>query len=83
MEAYRGSPAVRAALWFLLYTFQRVGEIRGATWEEIDFDAALWRIPEHRMKNRRAHIVPLARQVLELLKELSFWTGDSPPDFDS
>jgi integrase len=70
IEAYHGSVIVRAALRFLLYTFQRPGEVGGATWEEIDFDAKLWRLPEHRMKNGRAHIVPLSRQVLELLEFL-------------
>jgi integrase len=69
IEAYKGSDVIRAALWFSLYTFQRPGEINGATWEEMDLDAALWRIPEQRMKNKRPHIVPLSRQVLELLKQ--------------
>jgi integrase len=81
IDAYQGSAVVKAALWFSLYTFQRPGEIRGATWEEMDFDAALWRIPEQRMKNRRPHIVPLSRQVLELLKnrrQLASLTDYSP-----
>jgi integrase len=70
IEAYHGSVIVRMALWFLLYTFQRPGEVGGAMWEEIDVDAKLWRIPEERMKNRRPHLVPLSRQVLELLEFL-------------
>jgi integrase len=68
---YKGSDVIRAAVWFSLYTFQRPGEIRGAAWEEMDLDAALWRIPEHRMKNRRPHVVPLSRQVLELLERIT------------
>jgi integrase len=77
---------IRAALWFSLYTFQRPGEIRGALWEELDFDAKLWRIPEQRMKNRRPHVVPLSHQVLELLenlKNLVSQTGGSPFVFPS
>jgi integrase len=70
IEAYHGNVIVRTALWFLLYTFQRPGEVGGAIWEEMDFDARLWRIPEHRMKNRRPHVVPLSRQALELLEFL-------------
>ncbi|MDR1509148.1 MAG: tyrosine-type recombinase/integrase [Synergistaceae bacterium] len=70
IEAYHGSVIVRTALCFLLYTFQRPGEVGGAEWEEIDFDAKLWRIPEQRMKNGRPHLVPLSRQVLELLEYL-------------
>ncbi|MDR1733106.1 MAG: tyrosine-type recombinase/integrase [Synergistaceae bacterium] len=77
IEAYNGSIVVRLALWFSLYTFQRPGEIRGAAWEEMDFDAKLWRIPDERMKNGLPHVVPLSRQVLELLQRLSPLTGDS------
>jgi integrase len=83
IEAYKGSHVVRAALWFSLYTFQRPGEIRGAAWEEMDFDAKLWRIPEGRMKNKRPHLVPLSRQVLELLERIIPQTGDSPFVFPS
>jgi integrase len=77
MKSYQGSPVVRSALWFSLYTFQRPGEIRCAAWKEIDFDSMLWRIPEERMKNRRPHIVPLSRQVVEILSGLRHVTGDS------
>jgi integrase len=80
IEAYRGSDVVRSALWFSLYTFQRPNEIRGALWEEMDLDAKLWRIPEHRMKNRRPHVVPLSLQVMKLLdhlKNLVLQMGDS------
>ena len=58
----------RRAVWFSLYTFQRPGEIRQAQWSEIDFDAKEWRIHEDKMKMRRAHIVPLSDQVIEILK---------------
>jgi integrase len=81
IEAYHGSTTVRMALWFSLYTFQRPSEICGAAWEEMDFEAKLWRIPEQRMKNGRSHIVPLSRQVLELLESLKGYasrTGYSP-----
>jgi integrase len=80
IEDYPGSAVVRSALWFLLYTFQRPGEVQGAAWDEMDLDSALWRMPESRMKNRRPHIVPLSRQVLELLeylKNLAARTGHS------
>lgn len=77
IESYSGSPVVRATLWFSLYTFQRPGEIRKAEWKEMDFDAALWRISETRMKNRRAHVVPLAHQVIDILKALEPLSGDS------
>ena len=82
-EAYKGSDVVRAALWFSLYTFQRPGEIQGAAWDEMDLDAALWRIPEQRMKNKRPHVVPLSRQVLELLRHVNLQTSGSPFVFPS
>ena len=77
IESYNGSAVVRAALWFSLHTFQRPGEIRRAAWAEMDFDANLWRIPAERMKGKRSHVIPLSRQVLELLSQVSSWTGDS------
>jgi integrase len=86
IEAYHGSATVRAALWFSLYTFQRPGEIRGAEWDEMDFDAKLWRIPKGRMKNKRPHLVPLSRQALELLESMKLITartGHSPLVFPS
>jgi integrase len=83
IEAYSGNEVVRAVLWFSLYTFQRPGEIRGAAWEEIDFDAALWRIPEHRMKKQKPHIVPLSHQVLEFLKKRTSLVNGSPYVFPS
>jgi len=58
----------RRAVWFSLYTFQRPGEIRQAQWSEIDFENAEWHINADKMKMRRAHMVPLSRQVIEILK---------------
>jgi integrase len=74
---YAGSPVVQAALWFSLHTFQRPGEIMKAEWAEIDVGAALWRLPAERMKMRREHLVPLSRQVLELLEKVRILTGKS------
>ncbi|MDR1019548.1 MAG: tyrosine-type recombinase/integrase [Synergistaceae bacterium] len=83
IEAYRGSDVVRAALWFSLYTFQRPGEIRGAAWDEMDFGARLWRIPGHRMKNKRPHVVPLSSQALQTLALAAHAADNSPFVFPS
>jgi integrase len=48
-----------------------------AQWSEFDFDNARWDVPKERMKMRRPHIVPLARQTLELLDLLRKLSGDS------
>ena len=58
----------RLALQFAILTAARSGEVRHATWEEIDFDAALWTIPKERMKTQREHIVPLTAPALRILE---------------
>lgn len=59
----------RRAIKLSLLTFVRPGELRKATWDEIDFKTRQWLIPAERMKMRRDHIVPLSRQAIEVLKE--------------
>lgn len=61
-------PLIRAYLLILVYTFCRPAELAGARWSE--FDGDMWTIPAGRMKGRRAHVVPLAPQVLAILKDL-------------
>jgi integrase len=46
-------------LEFVILTACRTGEAIGATWDEIDENARLWRIPDERMKGRE-YKVPLA-----------------------
>ncbi len=60
MTTLRASSGVSArAVEFACLTGARSGEVRGAIWPEIDFDAALWVIPKERMKPGREHRVPL------------------------
>lgn len=66
----------RAALLFAILTAARSGEVRGATWSEIDFDKRLWTVPGNRMKAGRAHRVPLANDAIELLRAQLH--GDDP-----
>ncbi|MDR1686772.1 MAG: integrase arm-type DNA-binding domain-containing protein [Desulfovibrio sp.] len=75
IDAYNGSFIVRSALTLAPYVFVRPGELRHAEWAEIDMDNAEWRIPANKMKMRQLHIVPLARQVLDILIELHKYTG--------
>ena len=70
LDAYEGQPIVRAALRLAPYVFVRPGELRRAEWSEFNLEAAEWRIPARRMKMRELHIVPLSRQVLDILTEL-------------
>lgn len=58
------------ALHFAILTAARSGEIRGATWDEIDFTTNVWTIPAERMKGNRAHRVPLCASAVKLLESL-------------
>ena len=70
IDAYEGSVSVSYALKILPYVFLRNSELRCAVWQEIDLENALWTIPGPRMKMRRAHLVPLAKQVVKLFRVL-------------
>ena len=64
------------ALEFLVLTAARAGEVRFATWNEIDIEAATWTVPAERMKAGREHRVPLSPRALEILTEArSLGTG--------
>lgn len=58
------------ALEFAILTAARSGEVRGAKWSEIDLEVRIWAIPGERMKAGKEHRVPLANEVITLLKEL-------------
>jgi integrase len=56
------------ALQFLMLTAARPGEVRGATWDEIDLEQAVWTIPASRMKTGRVHRVPLSASAVTVLR---------------
>jgi integrase len=58
------------ALMFTCLTGCRTGEVLGARWEEFDFDAAVWVIPQSRMKGGETHRVPLTSEMLTILEPL-------------
>ena len=66
-----------AALWIILGTACRIGEILQARWEDIDFDRHEWIIPADNAKNGEAHTVYLSDFVIKHLKTLQEVTGDS------
>ncbi len=75
------------ALEFAILTAARSGEVRGATWSEIDLQGGTWNIAGSRMKSGRPHRVPLSEKALELLEGLPrmegsdmvfFGQGDKP-----
>lgn len=69
-QDYNGSLLTRLAFQLLVLTFVRSGEIRGAKWEEIDFEKSIWRIPSERMKMKDPHLVPLSKQSVGILKKI-------------
>jgi integrase len=58
------------ALRFTILTASRTGEVREATWGEIDLEQKVWTIPAERMKAGREHRVPLSTGAIELLKAM-------------
>lgn len=83
IEDFEGSFVVKCALQLTPLLFVRPGELRHAEWSEFDFEASEWNIPAGKMKMKNAHIVPLSRQVIEILKELKPFTRHSTYVFPS
>ncbi|MBT2334386.1 integrase arm-type DNA-binding domain-containing protein [Variovorax paradoxus] len=75
IHAYSGHPTTVAALKLSPLLFVRPGELRTAEWAEIDLDSAEWRIAGSKMKMKVDHIVPLATQAVEILRNLHPITG--------
>ena len=81
LQSIRSPGYATISIWYFLnimpYVFVRNSELRCATWSEFDLNTGEWYIPGERMKgkildklNKPPHFVPLAKQVIELLKEL-------------
>lgn len=80
IDDYGGDISTCYCLKILPYVFLRSTEIRHGRWDEVDLAAGVWTIPAARMKKTRAkkeggHVVPLARQVVDMLWELKDHTG--------
>ena len=67
----------RAALEVIIYTGCRSGELRKATWSEIDFQAKRWTIPAEHMKARKEHVIPLSPQAIARFHALKTFAGRS------
>jgi integrase len=63
------------ALEFTILTAARSGEVRGATWQEVDLEAKVWTVPAARMKAGKEHRVPLSDEALALLHSLPRMAG--------
>ncbi|MBX9801987.1 MAG: tyrosine-type recombinase/integrase [Caulobacteraceae bacterium] len=82
IKELRARPATSAlALEFTILTAARSGEVRGATWREIDLPGAVWTVPAARMKAGREHRVPLSKRAVEILRDMARLTEDDPDAF--
>ncbi len=76
-SALRGRDGIGSrALEFTALTAARSGEVRGATWSEIDLDAGVWIVPGNRMKAGKEHRVALSGAAISLLKALPRFKGN-------
>ncbi|GAB2901622.1 tyrosine-type recombinase/integrase [Uliginosibacterium flavum] len=83
LELMHAEFSTLCAVRLLTMTAVRPNEAAGALWGEFDLDAARWTIPAARMKKRKFHAVPLARQLVELLRELHEVSGQNDYLFPS
>jgi integrase len=70
-------PTIRLGLRLILLTMVRKSELQDATWDEIDFENAVWTIPKERMKRSKPHNVYLSRQAVDIMIALKTCAGNS------
>jgi integrase len=82
IAGYQGMPATKTALLLSALLFQRPGNIRALEWAWVDLVGCLVTIPSDAMKrakagkvNGRPHLVPLAQQASDALREIHPLTG--------
>lgn len=68
-------PQTRLAVEMLMLTLVRPIELASAEWKDIDFESKRWLIPAEKMKMGYDHLVPLSRQVLEILQKMRIENG--------
>lgn len=70
-------PTIRLGMKLFLLTMVRKSELQDATWDEIDFENAVWSIPKERMKRSKAHNVYLSQQAIDIFIALKTCAGNS------
>lgn len=76
IDSFSGSYVVKCALQLTPVLFVRPGELRSMEWSELDLESAEWKIPAHKMKMKQSHLVPLAKQAVQILTSLEQITGN-------
>jgi integrase len=77
------SPPMYTALKLQLLLGQRIGEVLGMRWDELDFDQNLWTLAGDRTKNGAVHIVPLTDQAVSLIEDMRILSEPTPFVFAS
>ncbi|MGU3401308.1 tyrosine-type recombinase/integrase [Brucellaceae bacterium D45D] len=70
-------PTIRLGMKLFLLTMVRKSELQDATWDEVDFENAVWSIPKERMKRSKAHNVYLSQQAVDIFIALRTCAGNS------
>ncbi len=70
-------PTIRLGMKLFLLTMVRKSELQDATWDEVDFENAVWSIPKARMKRSKAHNVYLSQQAVDIFIALKTCAGNS------
>lgn len=70
-------PTIRLGVKMFLLTMVRKSELQDATWDEVDFENAVWSIPKERMKRSKPHNIYLAQQTIDILIALKTCAGNS------
>lgn len=76
IDSYQGDISTVKALQLQPYVFLRSKELAGIRWAEIDLEAGVIEIPADRMKKKRAHLVPITKQVLNIIEFMRPLSGD-------
>ena len=77
MEHVASYPTIKLGLRLILLTLVRKGELIHATWDEVDFEKAVWSIPKERMKTSKPHNIYLSQQALDIMVALRTCAGGS------
>ena len=54
----------------LALTGQRLNEVAGMAWSELDLEKKLWTLPRGRVKNDKGHEVPLSAQAIKVISSV-------------
>jgi len=65
------------AIWLMLSTLARVGELSQARWEHVDLESGTWTIPAGNSKNAKEHTIFLSGFATRFFAELHVMTRDS------